>query len=126
MRFAIVCGGLSGLIAIVLTAWAAHGLGTIVAPEDLERIVVGTRLQIWHALALLAVGALAAVRPARMLDYTTWAFVLGTILFSGNLYLRAFTGSTALSFVTPFGGVTLMVGWLLLVWYGLKQRRRNP
>ena len=72
-----------------------------------------------------SVGALAARRPARMLDYTIWAFVLGTILFSGNLYLRAFTGSTALSFVTPIGGITLMVGWLLLVWYGLKQRRRN-
>ncbi len=122
MRFAVVCGGLSGLIAIVLTAWAAHGLRDVVAPEDLERIVAGTRLQLWHALALLAVGALAGVRPARLLDYTVWAFVVGTILFSGNLYLRAFSGSAALSFVTPAGGVTLMAGWLLLAWYGFRQR----
>ena len=123
MGFAVVCGGLSGFIAIVLTAWAAHGLSSVVSPDDLERIVIGTRLQLWHALALLAVGALAAVRPARMLDYTVWAFVLGTILFSGNLYLRAFTGATALSFLTPVGGIALMAGWLLLAWYGFKQRR---
>lgn len=123
MRFAVVCGALSGFIAIVLTAWAAHGLSTVVPPDDVERIVIGTRLQLWHALALLAVGALAAVRPARMLDYTIWAFVLGTVLFSGNLYLRAFTGDAALSFLTPVGGIALMAGWLLLAWYGLKQRR---
>lgn len=122
MRLAVVCGALSGFVAIILSAWAAHGLRTVVSPEDLERILVGTRLQLWHALALLAVGALAGVRPARMLDYTVWAFVLGTILFSGTLYWRAFSGSAALSFVTPAGGVTLMAGWLLLAWYGFRQR----
>ncbi len=123
MRVAVVCGALSGFVAIILTAWAAHGLRTVVSSEDLERILVGTRLQLWHALALLAVGALAAARPARILDVTIWAFVLGTILFSGALYLRAFSGSAALSFLTPIGGVALMAGWLLLAWYGFTQRR---
>ncbi len=126
MRFAVVCGALSGFIAMVLTAWAAHGLSTVVSPEDLERIVVGTRMQLWHALALLAVGALAAVRPARMLDCTIWVFVLGTALFSGTLYLRAFSGSAVLSFLTPIGGTALMAGWLLLAWYGFKQCRQDP
>lgn len=123
MRVAVVCGALSGFIAILLTAWAAHGLRAVVSPEDVERVLVGTRLQLWHALALLAVGALVAVRPARLLDVTIWAFVLGTLLFSGTLYLRAFSGSTALSFLTPIGGGALMAGWLLLAWYGFKQRR---
>jgi len=123
MRLAITCGALSGFIAVILSAWAAHGLGDIVSAEDLERIKIGTELQLWHALALLAVGALAATRPARMFDYTAWAFVVGTIGFSGTLYLQAFTGSATLSFLTPMGGVALMAGWLLLAWYGVQQRR---
>lgn len=123
MRLAVVCGGLSGFIAVVLSAWGSHGLRAIVSPDDLARIVTGTRLQLWHALALLAVGALAAARPARTLDYATWAFVLGTILFSGNLYLRAFSGLASLTFLVPVGGIAFMAGWLLLAWYGLKTRQ---
>ena len=123
MRLAVVFGALSGFIAVALSAWSSHGLRAMVSPEDLARILSGTRLQLWHALALLAVGALAAARPSRTLDYAAWAFVLGTILFSGNLYLRAFSGPTALSILTPVGGIAFMAGWLLLAWYGVKQRR---
>ena len=64
MRLAITCGALSGFIAVILSAWAAHGLGDIVSAEDLERIKIGTELQLWHALALLAVGASASLMIA--------------------------------------------------------------
>ena len=120
MRFAIFLGALSALMGIVISAWSAHGLRDVLSGEDLARITVGVRLQIWHALALLGVGALAAVRPAKALDYATWGFVLGTVLFSGGLYCRVSFGSAIFGFLTPAGGIAFFAGWLALVHYGWK------
>ena len=126
MRYAVVFGALSGLVAVLLSAWAAHGLKATLGPEDLGRIAVGARLQIWHALALLAVGALAAARPGRALDVATWGFALGTLLFSGGLYLKAFTGLAFATYAAPLGGVLFFAGWLALAWHGLKAHVHGP
>ena len=121
MRFAIFLGALSALMGIVLAAWTAHGLRDTLSAEDLDRIAVGVRLQIWHALALLVVGALAAMRPSKALDYATWAFVLGTVLFSGGIYFRVLFGSAAIGFLTPVGGIAYFAGWVALAYYGLRE-----
>ncbi len=121
MRYAVLLGALSALVAIALSAWTAHGLAGVLSAGDLERMAVGVRLQIWHALALLVVGALAAVRPAAMLHVTTWAFALGTMLFSGGLYLRVLFGAPAFGFLTPAGGIAFFVGWLALAYYGWRE-----
>ena len=126
MRFAVLFGALSGLVAVVLSAWAAHGLKGVLSPEDLGRIAVGARLQIWHALALLAVGALGAARPARALDCAAWGFAAGTVLFSGGLYLKAFTGLAFFAYATPLGGAAFFAGWLALAWYGLRAHLLGP
>jgi uncharacterized membrane protein YgdD (TMEM256/DUF423 family) len=36
------------------------------------------------------------------------------VLFCGSLYLLALTGVRAFGFVTPFGGVAFLVGWIAL------------
>ena len=39
---------------------------------------------------------------------------VGILLFSGSLYVMTLSGVTALGAVTPFGGLGLLAGWLLL------------
>jgi uncharacterized membrane protein YgdD (TMEM256/DUF423 family) len=73
--------------------------------------------QMYHALALLGVGLLLArlsIDGSIWLNAAGWLFVVGTILFSGSLYLLALTGTTWLGAITPLGGVALLVGWLAL------------
>jgi uncharacterized membrane protein YgdD (TMEM256/DUF423 family) len=43
-----------------------------------------------------------------------WAILLGTVLFSGSLYLMVLTGVKPLGMITPFGGIAFLLGWLLL------------
>ena len=44
-----------------------------------------------------------------------WGFLIaGVLLFSGSLYVMAITQIKWLGAVTPFGGLSLMVGWLLI------------
>jgi uncharacterized membrane protein YgdD (TMEM256/DUF423 family) len=70
----------------------------------------------YHALALLAVGWALARWPGPWATSAGWLFVVGTVLFSGSLYLVAVTGVRALGAITPFGGLAFILGWLALAW----------
>jgi uncharacterized membrane protein YgdD (TMEM256/DUF423 family) len=44
-----------------------------------------------------------------------WCFFLvGIVLFSGSLYLLAYTGIRWLGAITPLGGLSLLAGWVVL------------
>jgi uncharacterized membrane protein YgdD (TMEM256/DUF423 family) len=71
----------------------------------------------YHALALLVVGLLLArlsIDGSVWLNAAGWLFVVGTVLFSGSLYLLSLTGTTWLGAITPLGGLAFLAGWLAL------------
>jgi len=71
----------------------------------------------WHALGLLGVGALLALRPdSGGLEMAAWLLVAGMVMFSGSLYALALTGVRGFGAVTPVGGVALLGGWACLAW----------
>ena len=125
MRATLAFAGLSGVVAIALGAWTAHGAAAVVAPQSLEWIRTGVQYQAWHTVALIGVGVLMAVRPGRFLGAAAAAFVLGVLLFSGSLYGLALTGARPFGYITPIGGVALIAGWLLLAIYGFSLDRRG-
>lgn len=111
-------GALSASIAVAAGAFGAHALRGRLAPRLLEVFETAARYQMYHALALLAVAWLvdrAAGTPSeRPATIAGWAFVAGTVLFAGSLYLMAFTGIGVLGAITPLGGVGFLVGWVSL------------
>jgi uncharacterized membrane protein YgdD (TMEM256/DUF423 family) len=40
--------------------------------------------------------------------------LIGSLIFSGSLYILALTGLTWLGAITPLGGVAMLVGWAAL------------
>jgi uncharacterized membrane protein YgdD (TMEM256/DUF423 family) len=105
----IALGSLTGLTAVAMSAYAAHGI----ADPTAQRIVAsGLQIQGWHALALLATG-LWAPRGGWIADVAGAAFTIGTILFSGAVYSVALI-AVSWGILAPSGGILLMVGWLLL------------
>jgi uncharacterized membrane protein YgdD (TMEM256/DUF423 family) len=117
----LALGALSGGIAVALGAFAAHALKARLDPQMLVTFETGARYQMYHALALLAVGCLAGRASNRLLAASGAFFVAGTVLFSGSLYALALTGTRGLGAITPFGGVAFLAGWLCL---GLAARSR--
>lgn len=109
-------GAVFGALGVATGAFGAHGLKGWLSPEMLAVFETGVRYHLIHALALLAVAwastrwASAAIRAAG------WLFVVGIFVFSGSLYVLTLTGIRALGAITPFGGVALIAGWLLLAW----------
>jgi uncharacterized membrane protein YgdD (TMEM256/DUF423 family) len=112
---AVRTGAASGLLAVLLGAFGAHALRSRIPPEQLEVFRTAVQYHAIHALAILLTGALQpqAANP-KALRAAAAAFLVGTALFSGSLYLLAVTGIKLLGIITPFGGVCFLAGWILL------------
>lgn len=108
------------LLAVALGAFGAHALRTRLDAHYLDVFETAVRYQVYHALALLLLAALAPQLSAGPAAWAGRLFVAGVIFFSGSLYLLALTGATWLGAVTPLGGVCFLAGWALLFYAGLR------
>ena len=115
-RLFFAIGSLAGFLGVALGAFGAHALKARLGADMLGTFEVGVRYQMYHALALLAVGLAQTRWPGAVLTGSGWLFVTGTVLFSGSLYLLSVTGARWLGAVTPIGGLALLAGWLCLAW----------
>ena len=116
-------GALFAALGVAAGAFGAHGLRAMLAEPLLLIYETAVRYQMYHALALVALGALAGRLPPRAITVSGSLFTLGILLFSGSLYLLALGAPRLLGLVTPFGGLALIGGWLVLGWTSL---RRSP
>jgi uncharacterized membrane protein YgdD (TMEM256/DUF423 family) len=111
----LTIGALSGALAVFLGAFGAHALRARLPAEQLAVYETGVRYQFYHALALVAVGVVQAIRPeAGLLAAAGWLFTIGTLIFSGSLYLLVLAGRRWLGAITPLGGLAFIAGWICL------------
>jgi uncharacterized membrane protein YgdD (TMEM256/DUF423 family) len=103
----LIAGALLAALGVLLGAFGAHGLRAVLSPEALGWWQTGVQYQMWQAIGLVAIGA--ARLPGMRLS--VWLLALGTLIFSGSLYLLALTGAHWLGMVTPVGGVLMIAGW---------------
>lgn len=122
-RTTLFLAALSGALAVILGAFAAHGLRGQLEPRLLEVFHTGVSYQFYHVGALLAVGLMRQREEQRLLRVSAWLFLIGMLLFSGSLYLLALTGVHYLGLLTPIGGVSLLLGWLTLAAALMKVRQ---
>jgi uncharacterized membrane protein YgdD (TMEM256/DUF423 family) len=107
----IALGAASGFLSVALGAFGAHGLAKILDEHSLSVFRTGAQYQLYHALGLILWGLWLAQKGAGN-SFVGWAFVSGTVLFCGSLYVLALTGVKWLGAVAPIGGLSFMVGWI--------------
>jgi uncharacterized membrane protein YgdD (TMEM256/DUF423 family) len=103
-------GAAMAAVAVGLGAFGAHSLKGMMGPEALGWWQTGVQYQMWHALALVALGLGADARargPAAMLGG-------GALLFALTLYAMALGAPRWLGAVTPLGGAAMIAGWAWL------------
>jgi uncharacterized membrane protein YgdD (TMEM256/DUF423 family) len=118
-RFPLVAASLMGLTGVALGAFGAHTLkATLMERGMVQAWETAARYHLFHALALVGIAAWLRADPgANGGGAALWAarcWVAGTVVFSGSLYWFALGGPRWLGPVTPFGGLLLMAGWLLI------------
>jgi uncharacterized membrane protein YgdD (TMEM256/DUF423 family) len=125
-RWLIVAAGLNGLAAVTAGAVAQHLWGDTAGSAQLAETAV--RYGLPHAVALLVLGALPV--PSRKLARSLLAaagasLALGVTLFAGALYALAAGAPPVVTFVVPVGGSLMILGWGLLLAYGVALERET-
>src|SRR5262245_2512795 len=92
----------------------AHALKSRLEPDLLQHFETAARYQMYHALALLAVGLWSSRAPSTAARLAGLFFSAGTVLFSGSLYALSLSGQRWLGAVTPWGGLAFLLGWVAL------------
>jgi uncharacterized membrane protein YgdD (TMEM256/DUF423 family) len=98
--------GLFGAAGVGLAAVAAH------LPGD-ATLKTAADFLLFHAAALLAITAVMRDRPHRGLLAAGSLIGLGSILFCGDLAIRALEGARLFPMAAPTGGLLLIGGWLI-------------
>jgi uncharacterized membrane protein YgdD (TMEM256/DUF423 family) len=115
-KFFLASGAILGGLSVAAGAFATHSLRGQISDRALEIFDTGARYQMYHALALLAVALLIARTelPPPTLLAAGYAFIAGTVIFSGSLYALSLSGIKILGAVAPIGGAALIAGWVCL------------
>ncbi len=106
---------LSALVANVLGAFGAHVLKGSINPAYLSAFQTGVQYQFYHSLALLLTALFLFHITNRWMIAAGIAFICGIILFSGSLYILTITEIKWMGIITPFGGLSFLIAWLLLL-----------
>jgi uncharacterized membrane protein YgdD (TMEM256/DUF423 family) len=103
----ILLAGLMGASGIILAAAGAHA-----APG--AGLDSAAYMLLFHAAAVLATSALVQQgllwRPLVLIVLFAW--VLGAVLFSGDIAFRALAGHRLFPMAAPTGGIILIVAWI--------------
>jgi len=116
MKPFLILASVYGLLAVILGAFGAHALKERLTPEQLLSWDTGVRYQMFHALALILLVPLSD-RGIPGLSLAAGCFAAGVLLFSGSIYLLSLGigPRPLLGPVTPLGGLSLIVGWMVLL-----------
>ncbi|MBL3656201.1 DUF423 domain-containing protein [Fulvivirga sediminis] len=105
-----------GALSVMIGAFGSHGLKPLLMENGrLDTFEIGVKYQFYHTMALLAVGIIHTKWDIKLLSYAAYSIFIGTIIFSGSLYILCITNTPILGAITPFGGVLLILGWILFL-----------
>lgn len=125
----LLTGATLGFLAVAAGASADHLLSGRADAETMSSVMTAIRYHQFGALTVTMIGLALLVRPdlgaGPDLSRSGWLFAAGTVMFSFGIYGAALSGIEQLTWITPLGGITLMVAWLALGRAALRTGRGN-
>ncbi len=106
---------LFGFLSVALGAFGAHSLKNILDEYGKSVYEKAVIYQMFHSMALFAVGALQHLFKEIPFSPAGFGFLVGILLFSGSLYVLAISGVKWLGAITPIGGISFLFGWAWLI-----------
>jgi uncharacterized membrane protein YgdD (TMEM256/DUF423 family) len=118
----LAVAGISGALCVALGAMGAHALKDKIPVENFQFFETAIKYQFYHTIALILVAILSDKIQSKFLNYASTLFIVGICLFSFSLYFLALRplwgiGNEEMKWmgaITPFGGLSLILAWLLL------------
>lgn len=111
----IAWGALLTMLSVMIGAFGAHMLKSVISSEHLAVYETGVQYHMAHALGLLLIGVLIGQwGESTRLRWAGRLLITGIVLFSGSLYVLSISGISFLGAITPLGGVSFIAGWICL------------
>src|SRR5258706_2018526 len=114
----ITAGAFFGFLGVAAGAFGAHSLKQYLTPETIETYKTGVQYHLIHSVVILVIG----FYNSKEYYLSALLFAIGIILFSFSLYLYSLTGNTLFAIITPFGGASFLVGWVMFIIYSFRKR----
>ncbi|MGQ9820211.1 MAG: DUF423 domain-containing protein [Candidatus Kapaibacteriales bacterium] len=119
-KFWIIVSAISGFSAVAIGAFGAHGLKEKLTVEMLEVYKTGVLYHLIHSAVILSLALSDKIKS----QISSVFFLTGIILFSFSLYIYSTSGIKLFAMITPFGGVSFLIGWVTIV-FNLNKSRND-
>jgi len=115
-----------GATSVVIGAFVSHALQDSLTVKAINGLNTAVRYQMYHALLLLFINEISSLTTQRK-NRLTYLIGTGVLFFSGSIYAIYLLKIPASSiwFVTPLGGLFLILGWLGLILYYIKKPKNT-
>jgi len=117
----IIVGGITGFLGVALGAFGAHVLEPKLSPEMISIYNKGILYHLIHSVVILSI----ALTGKDIFYECALFFTIGIVLFSFSLYLYSTTQMITFALITPLGGISFLVGWLLILIEGFKLKKEE-
>lgn len=124
-RLFFTVGALFAFLGVAAGALGTHGLKGHLDRVALDTFEIAVRYQMYHALGLFGIAWASTRWPTRLIRLSGLLFILGTVSFSGSLYLLSLMGIEHVSPLAPIGGLLLLIGWGCLIGVGIGSLRNQ-
>lgn len=112
----VFTGAVFGFLGVALGAFGAHGLENVLSSENMSRWNTAVLYNLIHAVAIVSAGL-----KAEKFALPCLFFSIGILLFSFSLYVYSLTSVKIFAMITPFGGLSFLAGWIMLMIKSLKK-----
>jgi uncharacterized membrane protein YgdD (TMEM256/DUF423 family) len=124
MNKTLVVGSLLGFLSVAIGAYVEHFIKPLLSSQQFAMLMKAISYHQLYSVVIIGI-ALSLFAPIswqikKWLIIAAWFFIIGTICFSFSIYLSVFADTKSYLRITPFGGITLMLAWLVLLWVGLQ------
>jgi uncharacterized membrane protein YgdD (TMEM256/DUF423 family) len=115
----IITGGIMGLLGVALGAFGAHILDSKLSPEMISIYNKGILYHLIHSAVILSIAFYGYEKFYKCALF----FTIGIVLFSFSLYLYSATQIITFALITPVGGLSFLIGWILVIIEGIRLKK---
>ena len=115
IKILLMIASISGALVVAMGAVGSHALEEILSANDrTDTYQTAIQYHAIHTLAILFFSLLSLFLRSRHLFTGIYLMLAGMVLFSGSLYFLSLLDKIWLAYITPFGGILLILSWIVL------------
>lgn len=126
----LITTSILGLLGVTMAILSALVFSGNMSPVNHSNFNTALSIHMLHTVSLLAITFMSRFVSRSYLNIIFYLFTIGILLFSGSLYIDSTSELTNIeigfmSTLTPIGGISLLGGWIVLLFTGVTYQHKK-